>query len=100
MVPRGTGLRVGIDRNADGKFDRDELDATALQLTVTTNSTAVGWNTSAGFVYQLQYKNDLEDPDWINLSGGQMAITNGSMMFLDAPPGTNSSRFYRTLPLP
>ena len=27
MVPLGTGRRIGIDRDEDGFFDRDELDA-------------------------------------------------------------------------
>jgi hypothetical protein len=26
LVPRGTGMRLGIDRDLDGSFDRDELD--------------------------------------------------------------------------
>src|SRR4029079_9652003 len=26
IVPRGTGLRIGIDRDADGFFDRTELE--------------------------------------------------------------------------
>jgi hypothetical protein len=100
LVPRGAGMRAGIDRNADGTFDRDEMDAIAPQLTLTTNTSTVSWKAFAGFAYQLQYKNDLSDPAWMNLSQGQLAITNGSMSFLDAPPGTNSSRFYRPLPLP
>jgi len=100
MVPRGAGVREGIDRNADGTFDQDEMDATALQLAVTTNNTALGWNTFAGFAYELQYKNGLNDTGWINLVRGRIAITNGPMSFLDAPPGTNGSRFYRAVPLP
>lgn len=100
LVPRGAGLRLGIDRNADGTFDRDEMDATAAQLTVTTNASALSWNTFAGFAYRLQYKNTLADTDWIDLSEGRLALTNGSMSFLDAPPGTNNSRFYRAIPLP
>jgi hypothetical protein len=27
VVPRGTGIRLGLDRDLDGVFDRDELDA-------------------------------------------------------------------------
>lgn len=27
VVPRGTGVRLGLDRDLDGMFDRDELDA-------------------------------------------------------------------------
>jgi hypothetical protein len=41
VVPRGTGRRIGIDRDADGYFDRDELDfgsdpANALSLATNT----------------------------------------------------------------
>jgi hypothetical protein len=100
LVPRGAGLRIGIDRNADGKFDRDEMDSSTPQLTITTNGAALSWNAFAGFVYQLQYKNTLTDTNWINLIGRQGVTTNQPMLSLDAAAATNNSRFYRLVPLP
>jgi DNA-binding beta-propeller fold protein YncE len=100
VVPRGSGMRIGIDRDADGKFDRDEINLTTLQIAMTTNGPALGWNAFAGFAYQLQYENTLTDSTWINLSGGQVAATNGAISSLDGSPATNSSRFYRVIPLP
>lgn len=100
VVPRGAGKRIGIDRDADGKFDRDEMNSNSLQLTITTNGPALAWNAFAGFAYQLQYRNTLTDSAWINLSAGQLAATNTPMSALDATGATNSSRFYRVVPLP
>jgi hypothetical protein len=100
LVPRGAGLRIGIDRDADGQFDRDEIDSTTPQLTIKTNGAALGWNGFAGFVYQLQYKNALSDTNWIDLSARQIAATNGSMLSFDAAAATNNSRFYRVVPFP
>jgi hypothetical protein len=100
VVPRGAGLRIGIDRGADASFDRDKLNSTTLQITMPTNVPALGWNAFAGFAYQLQFRNDLFVSNWLNLSGGQLAVTNGSLSFVDMTTGTNSSRFYRVAPLP
>lgn len=100
VVPRGAGMRIGIDRDADGRFDRDEINSTTLQIALATNGAALGWNAFAGFAYELQYRNNLLDSNWIDLSGGQIAITNGSMFSGDATPATNGSRFYRVVPLP
>src|SRR5262249_18213469 len=99
VVPRGAGMRIGIDRDADGIFDQDEINSTRLQIAMTTNGPAWGWNGFAGFAYQLQYRNTLTDSTWINLSGGQIAISNGAMSSVDTP-ATNSSRFYHVIPLP
>jgi hypothetical protein len=100
IVPRGAGLRMGIDRAADASFDRDKMNSTTLQIAMTTNVPALGWNAFAGFAYQLQYRDDLFVSGWLNLSGGQIAVTNSSMLFVDATARTNSSRFYRVTPLP
>jgi DNA-binding beta-propeller fold protein YncE len=100
VVPRGAGMRIGIDRDADGKFDSDEINSTTLRIAMTTNGPALGWNGFAGFAYQLQYRNTLTDSAWINLSGGQVVVSNGAITSLDAVPATNSSRFYHLIPLP
>lgn len=100
IVPRGAGTRIGIDRDADGTFDRDEINSTKLQIAMTTNGPVLGWNGFAGFAYQLQYRNTLTDSAWINLSGGQVVISNGAISSLDPTPATNSSRFYQVIPLP
>jgi hypothetical protein len=100
VVPRGAGMRIGIDRDADGRFDRDEINSTTLQIAMTTNGPTLGWNGFAGFAYQLQYRNTLTDSAWVNLSGGQVVISNGAISSLDATSATNSSRFYHVISLP
>jgi hypothetical protein len=42
VVPRGAGMRIGIDRDVDGKFDGDEINSTKLQIAITTNGPALG----------------------------------------------------------
>ncbi len=100
VVPRGAGWRIGINRDADGKLDHDAMSSTTIQIAMTTNGPALGWNAFGGFVYRLQYENTLTDANWINLSNGQLAISNGSLQSLDGTPATNSTRFYRVVPLP
>src|SRR5262249_46799315 len=76
VVPRGCGKRIGIDRDSDGYFDRDELDVgsdsanplsvpkPAVTLTFTTNATALAWTAIPGRTYRLQFKNSLSNALW------------------------------------
>ena len=54
-VPPGSGVRIGIDRDADGYGDRDELDAgsdPANAASVPTGGTPICTSTLTGFVYK------------------------------------------------
>jgi hypothetical protein len=58
------------------------------------------WNTTAGVEYQLQYKTNLSQPDWIN-SGAAVTAKSATLTLTD----TNAlqffpQRFYRMLALP
>ena len=110
MVPRGSGKRIGIDRDADGYFDRDELDAgsdpanplsvprpTSI-LTLSTNA-SLAWNAIAGRTYRLQFKNGIIDTNWTDIPGDVLASTNIAVK-ADPAPATNFTRFYRILALP
>jgi hypothetical protein len=98
LVPRGAGRRAAIDRNADGLLDRDEMDQTVSRLALTGNSAAIRWDAVAGFGYRVQYKDDLDDNNWIDLAGA-VAATNGPGVVADGFI-TNRTRFYRVVPLP
>jgi YVTN family beta-propeller protein len=99
LVPRGTGRRIGIDRNADGFLDRDVLDFKITAFNVTSSGTTVSWVSVSNFTYQLQYKANLTDPAWTTVPGNVVASgTTASQTDATAP--TNSSRFYRILALP
>jgi hypothetical protein len=97
LVPIGSGERIGIDRDADGFFDRDELDAQKLAFTsceFTAQGITLTWSAVPGFTYTLQYKTSLNDPTWSNVASGATASTN-FISQMDATATTNNSRFYR-----
>ena len=115
LVPRGCGSRIGIDRDADGYLDRDELDLgsdPADPLSIPTNmamrlslvsydsmGTTLRWNSLKGHTYRLQYKNDLNEASWRDVPGDIIA-TNTINSTIDAGAATNGTRFYRLLALP
>jgi YVTN family beta-propeller protein len=111
LVPAGSGERIGIDRDADGWFDRDELDAGynpanplstpsnsppqigGLTFSLAANAVAFTWNAVAGRVCSLQYKNNLTDPAWTTIATATAGI--GAMTASDFSPTSQTARFYR-----
>jgi Tol biopolymer transport system component len=90
------------------------LDLTALPVTISggggsTNSSVfyaqffpagsfaqnpvVGWPLASGNTYQVQFKNDLSDPVWQNLSGNITFI--GDTGCISDPSPASNQRFYR-----
>ncbi len=57
------------------------------------NALQFSWSAGAGQIYQLQYKTNLNQPDWINL-GSPITATNTSVSTSDAL-GNDLQRFYR-----
>ncbi len=96
LVVKGTGRRLGIDRDLDGHLDGDLW---VQSLAAGTNGQTVTCTSVVGLSYQLQYKNFLTDPAWNNLPG-PVAGTGNSISFTDATLGTNIARFYRVATLP
>jgi sugar lactone lactonase YvrE len=62
------------------------------------NAMLLDWTAVAGFHYQLQYKTNLAQPDWMNL-GGPMGATNNAMSASDST-GPDRQRFYRVVLFP
>jgi hypothetical protein len=58
----------------------------------TNNAFQFSWNTLTGLMYQVQYKTNLLQTNWVNL-GGSLPTTNTLMTTTDVI--TNSQRFYR-----
>jgi hypothetical protein len=56
------------------------------------------WNTEVGKKYQAQYKNDLNDPDWLVL--GTEISGDGTSVAVTNAVGTSSQRFFRVIQLP
>jgi hypothetical protein len=63
-------------------------------VNVAGNSIMLTWNSSAGLVYRVQYKNDLNDAAWQNLPG-DVTATNTAAVKTDS--GLATERFYRVL---
>jgi hypothetical protein len=61
---------------------------------------SLSWRAAAGLVYQVQYKNNLFQADWINL-GVPIIATNSSLTMSDSDAiGSSSQRFYRLVVSP
>jgi uncharacterized repeat protein (TIGR03803 family) len=68
----------------------------ALQLAAQTGGTfMLTWNATAGQAYQVQYKADMNQTNWLNL-GTLITATNATASASDAI-GPNPQRFYRVM---
>ena len=91
LVPKGLGLRLGIDQDLDGNYDGDLI---VKSLASTTNGVTIRWASVVGLNYQLQYKNALSDPSWTTLPNS-LAGTGNTISMTDTTTGANPSRYYR-----
>ena len=62
-------------------------------ITQSTNTVWLGWTALPGLPYQMQYKTNLLQPNWINL-GSIVTATNATMTIPDVI-GPDPQRFYR-----
>ena len=64
-----------------------------------TDGFQLAWNSLAGLSYQVQYKSDLAQPDWLDL--GTVAATTNVTVLVDTNFGSaDAQRFYRLVLLP
>ena len=59
-------------------------------------TTLLSWNSSPGLAYRLQFKSNLMDAAWQNLTS-DMVATNTASGFADPVSGVVTSRFYRVV---
>ena len=62
-------------------------------VTLTNGMISFGWSAQLGRIYQLQYKTNLVQPDWINL-GGAITASN-TVLSATYPIGSDNQRFFR-----
>jgi len=100
-----TALQFGFQNDPD-YFGLDDVSVTPVaqanfKATVkSTNSFQLSFNTTTGLVYQVQYKTNLLQADWINLGSATSAKTN-TLAVTDTNAFKSSSwRFYRLLVVP
>ncbi len=90
------------DSGSPPKINTKSFVATVLDLrvsppTVTSNGVTISWTAILGQTYRLQYKTNLTDSAWVDLSTDVIA-TNGTMNISD--PAIYPQRFYRLQLLP
>ena len=98
-------LSVGSDlvmndfnRVADAFAVRVLIRLQMSQLVMPGATTTVAWQTVPLRNYQVQYKDNLEDPSWIPLSAPLAG--NGAVLEVDAEINGQARRFYRLVVLP
>ena len=67
-----------------------------VQATVSLNTgqTTITWTAGPGRIYRAQYKDDLNETAWHNLSGG-VGIDGNTGICVDNSAGDSNQRFYR-----
>jgi len=106
LVPRDSGRRIGLDRDADGFYDRDEMDfgsdpanpfsiplRTLASVNATSRVVTIAWNSVTGQTYRIQFKTALTESNWIDLGSNMTAVTTTS--FGTDVLGGDRQRFYR-----
>jgi len=65
-------------------------------VSITGNGVTIHWTGIVGRTYRVQFKQTLDDPDWIDLDGDVTAETDESLK-MDATAGASQQRYYRVL---
>ncbi len=93
---------VVTDHGTPNKSDQKTFTITAADLGASASFNSggmlIGWNSIPGLIYRVQYKNNLNDPAWIDWPA-VITATNTLSLLID-PAVTNGSRFYRVRALP
>jgi hypothetical protein len=98
-----TVIQFGF-RNDPNYFGLDDVSLTPVppailqSLARTGSGVQFSWSALAGLAYQVQYKTNLLQANWLNL-GTAITATGSSLTTTDAP-GSDVQRYYRLLVLP
>lgn len=108
-VPRGSGRRIGIDRDSDGFLDQDEVDLGSdpadassipvirgVTLRVSASGPVIGWSAAAGHTYRVQYTRALPGQAWTDLPG-DVTAGNGVASKSDLSESPGAERYYRVI---
>ena len=110
-VPRGSGLRIGIDRDEDGLLDGDELDnladfSSAFETVpkpevnppfLNGRGLELSWKVFPTGKYQVQFKSVIDEVGWTDL-GPAVTATGNRVEVTDFP--VTQQRFYRLILVP
>jgi hypothetical protein len=100
----GSLLQFGFEDNPYylGLDDISVKPVTAPKVEAATRPPAsfdLTYAVTAGVSYQVQYKTNLMQPDWIDMGGNILAETN-SLKFSDTDVVNYPQKFYRLMPVP
>jgi len=65
-------------------------------VTLGTGETTITWESAPGRSYRVQYKDDLSETNWNDLTGGVL-VNGSSATGRDTRAGTSNHRFYRAM---
>ncbi len=92
----GTTIAGGSGAGTVFRFILNPPAPVIQSVTATNNDVIVNWSAIAGGQYRLQYKTNLDQPDWGNLGFAPITATNSTVIAADtAPP--EAQRFYRVV---
>jgi len=113
VVPPGTGIRLGVDRDEDGSLDRTEIDygfdpadprsigntpprVFSLERNRSSGVNHIAFYSMRDRNYRLQFKDRLEDAAWSDLP--DIVTSPPFEAILSDPTATNATqRFYRVV---
>jgi hypothetical protein len=101
----GTVLQLGF-RDDPYYLGLDDISVTPVPVpafkatTITSSTFNLSWATMTGLVYQVQYKTNLLQTNWINLGKLLVASTNSLTISDTNAIKTSPQRFYRLMLLP
>jgi hypothetical protein len=94
-VPRGSGLRMGIDRNLDGVLDGERPPITlSIRLLNADKEIELSWALEPDLTHTVEYSETLAPESWIPIAGGIVG-QDGVATFSDTAPASGPARFYR-----
>ena len=105
LVPEGSGLRIGLDRDGDNHYDLIELtggsnpaDANSVPLplvamTKVSTNLVLSWTSTPGAIYTPEVSVFLTTGSWFNILSPAAATSSVSSVNLGAPGSPR--RFYR-----
>jgi hypothetical protein len=107
LLPAGTNTLSVVFNPTDALDYTSATDSVSLVVlpaaplfqgvTRAVGAVSLTWSTMSGHTYQVQYKTNLTQTNWVSF-GGTMLATNSALTASDGT--TNSQRFYRVLLLP
>jgi hypothetical protein len=95
MLRTSTNYIIGSPASATVTIADNDSQPT-VKLFSTGAQMTVSWNSVAGKVYQVCYKNALSDPTWTPL-GSPITATDTTSSYTDMPPTDSTVRFYNVL---